>query len=57
MTGRVIGKVLCVAAGTACALLHAATFLTVVPGLLILVPFFLLMGGERYANRILPGAA
>jgi hypothetical protein len=44
MTGRVIGKVLCSAAGIACALLHAATFLTVVPGLLILAPFFLLMG-------------
>jgi hypothetical protein len=44
MKGRVIGRVLCLAAGTACALLHVATFLTVVPGLLILVPFFLLMG-------------
>jgi hypothetical protein len=32
------------ATGIVCALLHAATFLTVVPGLLILIPFFLLMG-------------
>jgi hypothetical protein len=44
MTGRGVGKVLCLVAGTAYALLHVATFLTVVPGLLILVPFFLLMG-------------
>jgi hypothetical protein len=44
MTARDIGKALCLATGIACALLHAATFLTVVPALLILVPFFLLMG-------------
>jgi hypothetical protein len=44
MTVRVIEKVLCIAAGTACALIHAATFLFAVPGYLILAPFFLLMG-------------
>ena len=44
MTARDLGKALCLATGITCALLHAATFLTVVPGLLILVPFFLMMG-------------
>jgi hypothetical protein len=44
MTARDLGKALCLATAIACALLHSATFLTVVPGLLILVPFFLLMG-------------
>jgi hypothetical protein len=52
MTGRAIGKVLCLAAGIACALLHAATFFTVVPGLLILVPFFLLMGAILCARAV-----
>src|ERR1035437_8909582 len=44
MTARDLGKHLCLATGIVCALLHAATFLTVVPRLMILVPFFLLMG-------------
>ena|SRR5215469_7821270 len=44
MTTRDAGKALCLATAISCVLLHAATFLTVVPGLLILVPFFLLMG-------------
>ena len=52
MMARDIGKALCLAAGIACALLHAATFLTVVPGLLILVPFFLTMGAVLCARVI-----
>ena len=44
MIARELGKSLCLATGIVCALLHAATFLTVVPSLLILVPFFLLAG-------------
>ena len=52
MTGRDIGKVLCLATGIACAVLHAATFLTAVPGLLILIPFFLLMGAILCARVI-----
>src|ERR1019366_6110244 len=44
MTARNLGKALCIAAGVVCALLHVATFLAVVPSLLILVPFFLLGG-------------
>ena len=44
MTARYLGKALCLTSGFGCALLHAATFLTVVPSLLILVPFFLLAG-------------
>jgi hypothetical protein len=44
MTVRDLGKILCLSTVASCALLHAATFLMVVPGLLILVPFFLLMG-------------
>jgi hypothetical protein len=44
MTTRDVGKALCFATAIACALLHAATFMTIVPGLLILVPFLLMMG-------------
>jgi hypothetical protein len=44
MTARNVGIALCLATAISCALLHAATFMTIVPGLLILVPFFLLMG-------------
>jgi len=44
MTARRIGSTLCIATAITCALLHAATFLTVVPALLILLPFFLMMG-------------
>jgi hypothetical protein len=44
MTIQQVGKSLCWATVIACALLHLATFLTTVPGLLILVPFFLMMG-------------
>ena len=43
MTAQNAGKAFCFATLIACALLHVATFLTIVPGLLILVPFFLLM--------------
>ena len=42
MTAQDAGKAFCLAALIACAFLHAATFLTVVPGLLIVVPFVLL---------------
>jgi hypothetical protein len=44
MTIREIGAALCLAAGIACGVLHIATFLTVVPGLLILVPLILMAG-------------
>jgi hypothetical protein len=50
MTAGDIGKALCFATIIACALLHAATFLTVVPGLLILVPFFLLMSAILFSR-------
>jgi len=53
MTAGDIGKALCFATGIACALLHAATFLTLVPGLLILVPFFLMMGAVLSARAAL----
>jgi hypothetical protein len=52
MTARKIGTALCFATGIACALLHVATFLTVVPGLLILIPFFLLMGAVLCARAV-----
>lgn len=39
-----MGTALCLAALIACLLLHVATFLMKVPGLLILVPFFLMAG-------------
>ena len=44
MTAQDAGKAFCLATLIACALLHAATFLVIVPGLLIPVPFFLLAG-------------
>lgn len=50
MTARDVGKALCFATAIACTLLHAATFTTIVPGLLILVPFFLMMGAVLCAR-------
>jgi hypothetical protein len=52
--GSDLGKALCIAAGVVCALLHVATFLAVVPSLLILVPFFLL-GGAALCLRLAQG--
>jgi hypothetical protein len=54
MTVWRLGKSLCLATGIVCALLHAATFLTVVPRLLIVVPFFLL-GGAILCLRLAQG--
>ncbi len=51
---RDIGKALCLAAVISCTLLHAATFLTVVPRLLILVPFFLIAGAVL-CSRLVQG--
>jgi hypothetical protein len=44
MTTLRMGKILCLAAGTACALLHVASFIRAVPPFLVLVPFFLVCG-------------
>jgi hypothetical protein len=44
MTFGSTARALCFASLIACALLHAASFLLIVPGLLILVPFFLMVG-------------
>ena len=52
MMGRDMGKALCLAAVIVSALLHAATFLTVVPRLLILVPFFLMVGAVLCARVV-----
>ncbi len=49
---RDIGKALCLAAAISCALLHAATFLTVVPRLSILVPFFLTAGAVLCSRMV-----
>jgi len=54
MTFGDTARAFCFATLIACALLHAATFLTVVPGLLILIPSFLLIGAILCA-RVAPG--
>jgi hypothetical protein len=50
MTIQYVGKVLCWATAIACASLHLATFVTTVPGLLIIVPFFLMVGAMLCAR-------
>jgi hypothetical protein len=54
MTLNNLGFSLSITAGAVCAVLHVATFVAVVPGLLLLPPFFLLFGAIICARATQP---
>jgi hypothetical protein len=51
---RSVGIFLTITAASACAILHVSTFVTITPGLSILVPFILLAGAILCARQIQP---